>query len=350
MNIRTLLAGAVFACLLTSSLVASAQEVQPQTFKVIGTWSNVSAWQNYEQPFWTKWLPEASGGKIKGNAISITDAGLKGYEVIRLLKLGVFDFADGLIGYVSEGNGLIEGGDLAGMAQDFATLHKIIDAYRPVLDQTFRQTFGAKIAALYPWPPSLLFCTQPVNGLGDLKGRKIRIHSASLGDYVEGLGATSVTLPLGEVLPALQKGVVDCAITDAMTAYRSKWQEVIKYVVPLKLAYSLAFVAVNESKWNSLDPKTREVMGKAFRELEEKAWAGAVSDDANGVNCLTSGPCPVGKPGGAKVVTIDEQGQKLNKSILNEAVLKRWAARCPKCVDTWNETAGKAAGLTAPKS
>ena len=42
-----------------------------------------------------------------------------------------------------------------------------------------------------------------------------------------------------------------------MTAYRSKWQEVIKYVAPLKLAYSLAFVAVNELKWNSLDPKTR---------------------------------------------------------------------------------------------
>ena len=209
MNVRIVLAcAAFFTFLLNGPLVASAQGVQPQTFKVIGTWSNVSAWQNYEQPFWTKWLPEASGGKLKGNAVSITDAGLKGYEVIRLLKLGVFDFADGLIGYVSEGNGLIEGGDLAGMAQDFGTLHKIVDAYGPVLDQTFRQTFGAKIVALYPWPPSLLFCTQPLSGLGDLKGRKIRIHSASLGDYVEGLGARALPFLWERFFPPCRRALL----------------------------------------------------------------------------------------------------------------------------------------------
>ena len=249
------------------------QTVEPQTFKVVGTWSNVSAWQNYERPFWTEWLPEASGGKLKGSAISITEAGLKGYEVIRLLKLGVFDFAHGLIGYVSEGNGLIEAGDLAGMAQDFKTLHKIVDAYQPVLDQTFRQTFGAKIVALHPWPPSLLFCTQPLSGLGDLKGRKIQIHSASLGDYVEGV-AERAFLALGEVLPALQKGVVDCAITDAMTAYRSKWHEVIHYVVPSSSRTRCLFTAVNKSKWNNLDPKTKEIMEQTFRKLEEKAAGG----------------------------------------------------------------------------
>ena len=185
MYVRNLAAGAAFLALsLTGSSIAVGQEAQ--TFKVVGTWSNISAWQNYERPFWTEWLPEASGGKLKGNPVSITEAGLKGYEVVRLLKLGVFDFAHGLIGYVSEGNGLIEGGDLAGMAQDFDTLRKILDAYRPTLDATFRQNFGARIVAMNPWPPSMLFCTKPVKGPGDFKGKKIRIHSASLGDYVEG--------------------------------------------------------------------------------------------------------------------------------------------------------------------
>ena len=177
MNIQNVVAGAaLLAVSLTSSSAAIGQELGPQTFKVVGTWSNVSAWQNYERPFWTEWLPEASAETLKGNAVSITEAGLKGYEVVRLLKLGVFDFAHGLIGYVSEGNGLIEGGDLAGMANDFDTLRKILDAYRPTLDKTFRQNFGAKIVAMHPWPPSLLFCTKPVKGPGDLKGRKIRIH------------------------------------------------------------------------------------------------------------------------------------------------------------------------------
>ena len=346
---RILLALTLVFFALTATPATVNAQVEEQSFKVIGTWSSLSAWKNFEEPLWTKWLPDASGGKIKGQPISISEAGLKGYEVVRLLKLNVFDFAHGLVGYVAKGNGLIEAGDLAGMAQDFDTLKKIVTAYRPTLNKTFEDTFGAKIVALHPWPPSLVYCTSPISGPSDLAGKKVRVHSASLGDYVEGAGGTSVTMSFGEVLPSLQKGVVDCAITDAMSAYRGKWHEVIKYVMDTKLAYSLSFTAVNITKWNSLDDATKKIMMETFATLEEKAWAGAISDDKNGVNCLTSGPCPVGEPGGAIRVALEGAALKAHQDILQNAVLKEWAMRCPECVDTWNSTAGKAAGLTAPK-
>lgn len=342
-------ASAGLAMLLAGAAPASSAELQAREFKVVGTWGNLSAWQRYEKPFWTEWLPEASGGRLTGHAIPITEAGLKGYEVIRLLKINVFDFAHGLVGYVAEGNGLIEAADLAGMAQDFATLRKIVTAYRPTLDKTFQETFGAKILALHPWPPSLVFCTEPIASTDDLKGKKIRVHSASLGDWVEGAGGTSVTMSFGEVLPALQKGVVDCAITDAMSAYRGKWHEVIKYVLVSKLAYSLSFTAVNTSRWDKLDAETKKVMMDTFAKLEERAWAGAQQEDADGVNCLTGGDCPAGTPGNAKKVVLDAAGLAAMQDILDNAVLKRWAERCgAECVKIWNATAGNAAGLKAP--
>jgi len=31
-----------------------AQDLPKQTFKVVGTWSNLTNWQQNEQPFWTK--------------------------------------------------------------------------------------------------------------------------------------------------------------------------------------------------------------------------------------------------------------------------------------------------------
>jgi len=55
-------------------------------------------------------------------------------------------------------------------------------------------------------------------------------------------------------------------------------------------------------------------------------------------------PLPRRQPGGATLVNIDEAGLKLQKDILHQVVLKRWATRCPQCVDTWNETAGKPPG------
>ena len=338
-----------FAVAIKSAPDTADAEIEKREFKVVGTWGHLTPWQKIESVYWREMLPEASGGKLSGQAIPITEAGLKGYEVIRLLKVNVFDFAHGLVGYVAKGNGLIEGADLAGMSQDFDTTRKIHKAYRETLDQTFQKTFGAKIVALHPWPPSLVYCVKPVSSVKDLKGKKIRVHSASLGDYVEGAGGTSVTMSFGEVLPALQKGVVDCAITDAMSAYRGKWHEVIKYVIPSKIAYSVSFTAVSTKLWAKLSDDTKKVMMDTFKTMEEMAWQVAIDDDKNGVNCLTSGPCPVGDPGGANLVKIDAAGLAAHKDVLTNVVLKRWAERAgADNVKVWNATAGKAAGLVAP--
>lgn len=51
---------------------------------------------------------------------------------------------------------------------------------------------------------------RPINTLDDLKGLKIRVVGLG-GEIYRRLGATPVSLPTGEVLPALQAGVVDAA-------------------------------------------------------------------------------------------------------------------------------------------
>ena len=87
-------------------------EVQKAKFKVVGTWHNLTPYQKFERPFWEKTLPQASGGKITGNIHPITELGLKGWGVARLLKLGVFDAAFGAYGYVASEDPAVEGVDL----------------------------------------------------------------------------------------------------------------------------------------------------------------------------------------------------------------------------------------------
>src|SRR5262245_52194910 len=70
---------------------ASAQDLPRRTFKVVGTWSNLTNYQLNERPFWSKALPEASQGQLTANIQSINELGLKGTEMIRLVRLGLFD-------------------------------------------------------------------------------------------------------------------------------------------------------------------------------------------------------------------------------------------------------------------
>ena len=99
------------ACVAATLAVAAsvpvwAQQVDSRTFNVVGTWNFLTNWQKMEQPFWTDELPKATGGKLKGNIKSITEVNLKGTEVIRLLKQGVFDFAAALPIYVEDGGAI----------------------------------------------------------------------------------------------------------------------------------------------------------------------------------------------------------------------------------------------------
>ena len=337
---------------LVGGTVAQGADIQSKEFKVVGTWGNLSSWKNYEKPFWDQALPEISGGKLSGQAIPITEAGLKGTEVMRLLKLGVFDIAHGLVGYVAKENAAIEGADLSSIAQDFATMRKITNAYRDTLDKTFRKTYGATILSLHPWPASMIYCRDAVNGIADLKGKKIRVHSATLGDFVEGAGGVAVTLPFAEVVPALEKGVADCAITDPMSAFRAKWHEVTNHAFVLRVGYSITFSAISLKAWNNLNEETQNVLQSAFAKMEEKGWAGAERDDSMGVTCLTgTGTCTVGEAGKLGKVVPSQDDLEARETILQNSVLKRWAERCGSdCVKTWNATAGAAANLEAPAS
>ena len=342
---------ATAAAISTLCAIPALAEITPHNFQVIGTWGNLDSWQSLEQPFWEESLPEATDGALTAEAIPITEAGLQGTEVMRLVKQGVFEVAHGLGSYVASENPAIEGADLSSIAPDFATMHAIADAYKPEMDKIFQDTYGAHILSLHPWPASMIYCRGAVAGISDLAGKKIRVHSATLGDFVEGAGGVTVTLPFAEVVPALEKGVADCAITDPVSAYKASWQEVIDQVFALPVGYSITFTAINSDVWDKLDEESRTALSDALTEMEVKGWQQAEENQATGVACLTGqGECPWGEPGNAALTTPSDEDEAARKEILNEFVLKRWGERCgADCAETWNATAGTAAGLSVPK-
>jgi len=61
---------------------------------------------------------------------------------------------------------------------------------------------------------------EKINGLNDLRGKKIRVFNPSMRDFLSGINATAVSLAFAEVVPALNNGVVDCAVTGVFRATR----------------------------------------------------------------------------------------------------------------------------------
>ena len=318
---------------------------------MVGSWHNQSPHKLFEKPFWEKWVAEASGGKIKGKINPITELGLKGWEVMRLTKLGVFDVAHGVYGYVASEDPALEGVDLSSAAKDFKQGRAIVTAYAPILEKRFQQAFNAKYLMTHPYPSQMIWCNQPINSINDLKGKKVRVYSTTLGDFVEGLGGTSVTIAFAEVVPALQKGVADCGITGTMPAYQAKWHEVITHAMKIRVGMGLAFMAMSNRMWDKLNADTKAFFIAQSKDLENKMWAHSEGEDEEAFACLSGkGNCTKGKPGTVVLTEPAAADLKERDRILRDFVLKKWAARCSEeCVKNWNDTVAPILGIKAQK-
>lgn len=339
------------AALVAGGLMASpaSAELDQINLKVVGTWGNLSNWSKAEGPLWKETMPAASGGKITADAVPQTELGIKGFEVMRLLKIGVFDVAHGVVGYIAGEDPVAEGIDLSGVIQNWDDAKAAFAAYRPTLAERFEQTYGAKLLAVYPFPSQMMWCNADIQSAADLKDKKIRVYTTSMGDFVEGLGGTSVTISFAEVVPALEKKVADCGITGTMPAYQAKWWQVATDAYLMSVGYTATFAAMNMNKWNSLNDETKAFIEKQMADWEAETWKLNISEDEMGITCNTTGPCPIGDVGGMDKVVPSAADDAVRKKVLEEVVLKRYAERCgAECIENWNATIGKVAGVTAP--
>jgi TRAP-type C4-dicarboxylate transport system substrate-binding protein len=344
---------AVGALALTVAAGSASAELKKQEFRVVGTWGFLDHWKEREGPFWNERLPKLSGGKLTANAKSQTELGLSGFEIMRLLKLGVFDAVHGVTTYVAQDSPAIEGADLAGVIQDLPTYRKANEAYRSILAREFEEKYGAKLLMIYAWPSQQLFCNLGDRnikeyGLDKLGGKKIRTYSTTLGDFIEGVGGSAVTIAFAEVVPALQKGVADCGLTGTLPAYNAKWWQVVTHNIRIRLGYASSFLAMNLRKWNSLDKETQDFFIKNLKPLEEEMWAATAVNDQRGMDCNAQGPCD-DQTGNMTAIEPTEADKAKLKDVVENFVLKRWAKRCgtQKCVDEWNATIGKISGMKA---
>jgi len=251
--------------------------------------------------------------------------------------------------YVEDGGAVIEASDIAGVAKDFKMGREVVTAWLPEMQKAMKEKHNALIVATFPFPEQVFYCRGDIKGIGDLKGKKVRVQGTSQGDFVSALGGVGVTIAFGEVVPALEKGVVDCGITGTMPGYKAKWPEVTNTLLRLPVGYTIGIWVVNQNVWSKLSPDTQAFLAKQMKAHEDKSWKVIEDETDEGVACSTgTGPCSVGPPGKVKLVKPSEADLKAREKALNEVVLPRWAKRCGEaCAARWNELVGSRYGLVA---
>lgn len=335
---------------LLAATTALATPIHAETLSVVGSWSGLPLHIRHEAPFWTETLPEASDGAIEVALTTHNQMNLGVGDVYRLLGQGVYDVAMTVGDYAVADAPELEGLDVPLLAMTAAEARTMVDAARPMVADIFAQRFNAKVLAIVPYPPQVVFCNAPVTGLDDLAGLKVRGSGRMTAMFLEALGAESVNVSFSEVPGALQRGVIDCGVTGAGSGYSAGWWEVSTHLMPIPLGgWDSVVTAMNMDRWNSLSAETQDLIRtRLAADFEAPVWAGAAGALANDVACLTgTGDCASGDARDMVLVEVSEADMARAREVLETRVLPDWAERAgDEWVARWNDSVGAAVGVT----
>lgn len=328
---------------------AARPAAEPYTLRIVGGLATVNQYTRQEEPFWARELSRLSNGRYRAEIVPFDRAGVPGSEMLSLLQLGVVPFGTVLMSSFTADYPEYTAPDLAGLNPDLATLRSTLAAFRPHLEQSLRERLNVQVLAIYTYPAQVVFCKRPLGALADLNGRRVRVSSSTQADFVGALGGVPVLTSFAQIMPNLQAGGTECAITGTMSGNTLGLHTITTHLHSLPITWGLAVFGAHLPTWQALPTDLRQLLQRELPRLERAVWAESERETAEGIACNQGqAACTAGRKGSMVVVPASRQDDINRREILETYVLPRWVQRCGNaCVPLWNQTIGPVRGITA---
>src|SRR5438105_3767237 len=159
-------------------------------------------------------------------------------------------------------------------------------AYQVVNDAAIRQrlsTFGAPkgVEALSIVIPSqyVIVSHKPIHTLADFKGQKIRVPGSPLQiEPLRHFGASPLSMPFGEVLPALQNRTIDGVWAGTTLFTALKYYDIAKDMTYLPSHWAATVPLVNRNFIKSLGPELEKIVRQEAAKADEHTMNWAADD------------------------------------------------------------------------
>ncbi|MBI4184078.1 MAG: TRAP transporter substrate-binding protein [Proteobacteria bacterium] len=267
------LAGAGAAATIAMPNVSRAQTV---TLKVQGSWGQADVFNDFAQQYVTR-VNEMAGGRLKIDYL-IAGAVVGAFQVQDAVHKGVLDGAHTVPVYwygKNKAASLFGSGPINGCNAN-QTLGWIyagggLDLYHELVQKILGLNIVGFFAMPMPTQP-LGWFKKEIKGAADLKGLKYRTVGLAA-DLFQEMGVTVTQLPGGEIMPAMERGVIDAFEYNNPTSdSRFGAQDVSKIYMMGSYHQAMEFFEImfNKTKFDSL-PKEQQAILRYAAEAASSA-------------------------------------------------------------------------------
>jgi TRAP-type mannitol/chloroaromatic compound transport system substrate-binding protein len=185
----------------------------PVTMRWQSTWPAKDIFHEYAADY-VKKVNDMAGGRLK---IELLPAGavVKAFDLIDAVSQGTLDGGHGVVAYWYGKNSAMAlwgSGPAFGMDANMLLAWHNYGGGKQLLDEVYKSLNLNVVSFLYgPMPTQPLgWFKKPVTNAADMKGLKFRTVGLSI-DIFTGMGLAVNALPGGEIVPALDRGLIDAA-------------------------------------------------------------------------------------------------------------------------------------------
>ncbi|HVY00940.1 MAG TPA: C4-dicarboxylate ABC transporter [Pseudorhodoplanes sp.] len=275
---RKFLAGTAAAAATTLAAPAVLAQSGPVNFRFQSTWPSKDIFHEYALDF-AKKVNDMTGGDLK---IEVLPAGavVPAFGLLDAVSKGVLDGGHGVLVYHYGKNtalALWGSGPAFGMDANMLLAWHKYGGGKQLLDKIFAQ-IGADVVS-FPYGPMpsqpLGWFKKPIQAVDDFKGLKYRTVGISI-DLFTAMGAAVNALPGGEIVAAMDRGLLDAAEFNNASSDKALGFADVSKVCMLQSFHQNAEqfeISFNKTKFKALPQKIQAIIENAVEAAsQDMAW------------------------------------------------------------------------------
>jgi TRAP-type mannitol/chloroaromatic compound transport system substrate-binding protein len=238
----------------------------PVVLKIQGSWGQNDIFSEMAQQYVTR-VNDMAGGRMRLEYLP-AGAVVKPFEIMDAVSQGVIDGGHHVSGYwygKSKVASLFGTGPVSGATPDIG-LSWILQGGGQQLWDKLVAKMNLNVVGFFAFPmpsqPLGWFKNAPPKTAGALKGFKYRTIGLAA-DMLQEMGMAVAQLPGGEIVPAMQRGVIDAfEFNNPTSDMRFGAQDVAKYYSMGSFHQAQEFFEIifNKTKYNALSPDLRAIL------------------------------------------------------------------------------------------
>ncbi|MCH7735929.1 MAG: TRAP transporter substrate-binding protein DctP [Chloroflexi bacterium] len=288
-------------------------------------------------------IKERTNGQVEIVISSFPELGLAGPDTLRLVEDGTLGMVEIYSGYIGGDLPIVDVANLWGVIPDTSTNWKTIEAVQGPIHKIIEDRSNGIVLAESYYGNNYYYTSKPLRTPSDLEGMKIRSHSTVLGDLIDGMGANAQFVAFSEVYTALERGILDAAVTCGPCGAGLRWFEVADYLNGPIISIGVTYITINKDRWEEIPADLQAIMKeealihqKENRRLVEAVW------DPKGITDNVEG--------GMEFVEFSQELKDALRQASIDVVIPNWVNRNggpgSEAVTMFNDLVGPIIGVT----